>query len=161
MTPTSYISSILNDPEWFFLGEYTLGELIADTNYQSEFAAGSDGHIIGGLGIPAECYNNIQRTLTRFAQDEMAALEQGRSELPVYVRAFCPKKIVEDVNSHKFSSQFIAQQQLKPMNIFHHSDADINGGWGFFLVDRIGSSTPNSTSSTYQLVDLYLYKEGE
>ncbi len=160
-TSNDFNNSILNDPEWNFLGEYTLSELIADVDIQSEFTARSVRQTIEGLGIPPECLNNIERILTRFARKAMTDLDQGRSENPVTIRTFCQKKTVEHVNSPKKSSQFTAQHRLEPIKIFHHSDTEINGGWGYFLVDRRGGFAPNSTVSTSNLVDLYLYKEGE
>jgi len=154
-------NSIFNDPEWYFLAEFTLSELMVDVDQRGEPTVGLIHQTIRGLGITPECLDNIERALTRFAKKAMADLDRGRSELPVYIRSFCQKKTVEDVNLPKSSSQFTEQQRVDPIKIIHHSEGDLNGGWGYFLVERRGGLAPNSTGSTYSLVDLYLYKEGE
>ena len=58
-------------------------------------------------------------------------------------------------------SQFDSQQLIEPAQVIDHVDAEITGAWGYFLIERGGGFSPGSSTGTYNLIDLYLYKEGE
>jgi hypothetical protein len=55
----------------------------------------------------------------------------------------------------------IVEQSEEPATIIHHPKTEMNGGWGYFLIERSGGFVPHSSVVIKNLVDLYLYKEGE
>ena len=150
-----------NDPVWYFLAEYPLSELIVAMNTRGELTSKFVHQTFRDLGIPPEHINSIEKTLLGFVKDAMVHLDQERSDLPVYIRLFCHKKTVDDVISLESSSQLNAGQTIETPHIIHHSNPEINGGWGYFLVERGGCFQPGSSMNACNWVDLYLYKEGE
>jgi hypothetical protein len=159
-TSNDTLNSRSTDPEWCFLGEHPLNELMVETDNRDRTNTRLLFQTIRDLGIPPECLNNIERTLTGFAKEAMARLNQGRLESPVYIRLFCQKKTVEDVNSAKSASQFNAELTIEPNQIIHQPDAGINGGWGCFLIKRGRNDSEDASPSSHYFVDLYLYREG-
>jgi hypothetical protein len=86
------------------------------------------------LGIPPEWVENIEMTLTGFAREALAHFKQGRPALPERIRVFCQKKMVAE---------------------------KMSGGWGYFLIERTESPCDTFAGRPHQIVDLYLYREGE
>jgi len=154
-------NSNLNDPEWCFLGEYALKGLVVDGDIRDRSEDGMLIETIRDLGIGVELIDNIERKLIEFISGAMAQLNQLRFETPITIRLFCQKKMVEDENTMNSFSQIKEKQTLKFSRKTHQPFAAVNGGWGYFLVERSGGFVPNSTVSTFNLVDLYIYKEGE
>jgi len=150
-----------NDPVWHLLAEYPLSEFILDQDTGDEPTAGLLFQTMRELGIPPEYLENIEMTLTGFAKEAMAHFNQDRLDSPVYIRVFCQKKTIAEVNSVRTSSHLNAEPTTEPTQINRHSDTKMNGGWGYFLIERGGVFTPGSSVSTYNLIDLHLYKEGE
>lgn len=154
-------NSNLTDPEWYFLGEYPLKGLGVDGEIRDRPEDGILIETIRDLGIGAELVDNIERKLIEFISGAMAQLNQLRFETPTTIRVFCQKKMGEDENSMKSLSLIKEKQTLRFSTNIHQPVPAVNGGWGYFLVERNGGFAPNSTVSTFNLVDLYLYKEGE
>lgn len=150
-----------NDLVWYFLGEYSLSEFIGSKDIEDQHMNESLFQAIRDLGIPLEFIKKIKNTLTRFAGEAMVHFNQERLEFPVYVRLFHLKKMIQDLNSTKTSSQFYAENTLESAQIIEHSDKEMNGGWGYFLVERRGNLTVGPSKGSQILVDLYLYQEGE
>jgi hypothetical protein len=42
-----------------------------------------------------------------------------------------------------------------------YPEAQLNGGWGYFLVERSEATLPGSLENRQECVELYLYREGE
>lgn len=97
-------------------------------------AAGSFCQTLRELGIPPEWVENIELTLTRFARQALAQFEPERLGMPERLRVFCQKKML---------------------------DEKMNGGWGFFLLERTDGSPESPSASSQSCVDLYIYREGE
>jgi hypothetical protein len=154
-------NSRYDDPLWCFLAEYSLSEFVADEDTEDELTAGLLSHATQDIGMPLELIQSIERTLIGFAKEAMAHFNQDSLDSPVYIRLFCQKKPIEDINSAKTSSHFNAESNAESTQINRRSDTKMNGGWGYFLIERSGVSPAGSSMSTYHLVDLYLYKEGE
>ena len=154
-------NSNLTDPDWCFLGEYALKGLVVDGEIRGRSEDGMLRETIRGLGIGAELIDSIERKLIEFISGAMAQLNQLRFETPTTIRVFCQKKMEEDENSMKSLSLIKEKQTLRFSTNIHQPVPAVNGGWGYFLVERNGGFAPNSTVSTFNLVDLYLYKEGE
>lgn len=149
------------DPTWCFLAEYKLSELMVDDTLSEEHIARLLFQIIWELGIPGEHIINIERTWSGFVREAIAHLDQSGSGAPVYIRLFCQKKALNKALSVKHHSQFSVDKAVESTKMIHHFDPEIYGGWGYFLIERSGGFAPGSSTSTYNLVDLYLYKEGK
>lgn len=121
------------DPTWVFLSEYLLSGFIAE-DVGSEQAVGLLLQAIRDFGIPPACLLEIEKTLTGFAQETIVQINHGRSGLPVTIRLFCQKRMIKEKE---------------------------NGGWGYFFIERGGEYPVGSSTNAHNLVDLYLYKEGE
>ena len=150
-----------SDPEWYFLGEYPLCVLMADLNRRGSPKAELLFQTIRELGVHAELLNTIERKLLECATEATAKLNKGNYEAPAYFRLFCQKKTMEGIKSISSKNQFKAEQTIKSTKIIRHSDPEINGGWGYFLIESGGGLLPNSSECRNYWVDLYLYKEGE
>lgn len=148
-----------NDPEWYFLAEYPLDKLPADLEDRPE--AGLLFQTITGLGMDPELLNNIERMLIGLVREVMEQRNYGRYEPPPNIRLFLQKKTVDGATLFKSTIQFEAKQTKNSTQIIHHSGPVINGGWGYFLVERGGRFQPSSPRNAYCEVDLYIYKEGE
>ncbi len=149
------------DPEWYFLGEFPLNELMAEVECWNLPMAGALVQATQDLDIETQLLINIERKLVGFAKDMMARLNQRRPQPMATIRLFCQKKTIGDVPSRKNSNQYSAEQIIKSARIIHQSNPEINGGWGYFLIERGGRCLPGSSASVNNWVDLYLYKEGE
>lgn len=123
-----------NDPEWQLFAECPLSEFLSDHDKGDGLAAGLLDQTRQELGLPPERVENIEMTLSRFARKALARFNQGGFELPVHIRVFCQKKKV---------------------------DEKINGGWGYFLIERTEGSSDSLLMRSQHLVDLYIYREGE
>ena len=137
---------------WVLLAEYSRDEFMRLAEGRGEPVARL---LFQDLGIPQECLNPIIRTLTDFARRAMTHALPGT---PAVIRLFCQEKLLEAGNPAETTcpKPTVAHPEIIPQ-----AYPRMSGGWGYFLVERSGSMAPKSTVSTYNLVDLYLYKEGE
>ena len=117
------------DGAWCFLAEFSLGEIRADPDFEDEAADGLLFQTIQDLGVPPESLKKIKGTLNEFVKQAMAHFNAGKLKTPVYIRLFCQKK------------------------------AKMDGGWGYFLIERGPGCPVGFAASTHHMVDLYLYKE--
>ena len=150
-----------DDPVWYFLSEFSLSEFMSDYDRRNELTAGFLTQTVRGLGISPECVENIEMKLTGFTKDALAHFKQGRLESPGRIRVFCQKKAIDDANSTKTSGPYNTEQAMEHAQIIHHSGTKMNGGWGYFLIERGGNVSAGSCVSSWNSVDVYLYKEGE
>jgi hypothetical protein len=68
--------------------------------------------------------------------------------------------MIDDANSVKTSSLYNEEQAMEHAPIKYHSSTIMNGGWGYFIIERSGDDA-GSSESARPFIDLYLYKEGE
>lgn len=148
-----------NDPEWYFLAEYPLDKLPADLADRP--TAGLLFQTITGLGMDPELLNNIERMLIGLAREVMEQRNHGRYASPANIRLFLQKKTIDGATLFKSTIQFEAKQTKNSTQIIHHSGLVINGGWGYFLVERGGGFQAGSPRDACGEIDLYIYKEGE
>ena len=149
-----------NNPVWQFLAEYSLSEFMPEEETGDALTTGFLCQTIRDLGIPPECLNKIKRTLIEFVQQARVHFNQGSLEFPGRIRVFCQKKMIDDANSVKTSSLCNEEQAIKHAPIKVHSSTIMNGGWGYFIIERSGDDA-GSSESARPLIDLYLYQEGE
>ncbi len=148
-----------DDPAWYFLAELSPGEISAD--HRDELMHGLWVQTLRELGMPFECVENIHRTLAGLARDAGGYFKQESMEVPGTIRLFCQKKMIDDANSTKIRrpcATGLAGEQIK---MIEHSTAKMNGGWGYFVIERGGNGLAGSPAHSWKAVDLYLYKEGE
>ena len=154
------LNSRTTDPEWSFLGEYPLNELMVEMDNRDRTNTSTLFQSIRAMGIHPELLSNIASKLMGFVKEAVAQLNKGSYQAPAFIRLFCQKKTMEDINSAKSSNQFNAELTIEPNQIIHQPDAGINGGWGCFLIKRGCNDSEDTSPSSHYFVDLYLYREG-
>lgn len=150
-----------NDSVWQFLAEYSLSEFLPDHDKGDELTTGLLFQTIRDLGIPPECLNKIERILIEFFKQTMMQFNQGKREFPIMIRLFYRKKMIKSGNSAKTARDLQAKQTIEPMQMIHPADTKIFGGWGFFFIERARDFQAGSLVGSSNLIDLYLYQEGE
>jgi len=151
-----------NDPVWVLLGELPLRDFLSDHDRRDGPMAGYLFQTVRELGMSPECMKSIARTLAGFAKEAFAHHKQGRPEIPGRIRIFCQKKIIDDVNpGHSTSRSYHAGKVMEHAQMILDSGMKMNGGWGYFLIERGGNVSTESSASSWNSVDLYLYKEGD
>lgn len=148
------------DLEWYLLGEYSSSQLLPDPEKSDEITTGLLSQAMREWGIPPEYLENIELTFIGFAKEALAHFEQGSLELPGRIRLFCHKKVIDDANSTKTARLDHAEQTMEQGAIEHPSGTILDGGWGYFIIERSGYHACSSERSR-PFVDLYLYREGE
>ncbi len=146
-------------PAWQLLAEFSFKEFINDHERSDGLTTRCLFQSVEALRIPGKCLENIDGTLTWFAEEALLRSMQGKYELTGRIRLFCQDKPAGDLYSTKISRLSHPLQALEPVQAIHQSTAKMIGGWGYFLIERGGAT---STDMILQnSVDLYLYKEGE
>ncbi len=158
-TPDTTSDPSFTDSQWYFLAEYSLRDLVANLRQrvldQSVFQA------LRNLGIPHERLTDIENLLLGIVTRSLAHFDQRRCTSPQSIRLFCQKKALEASLLSEFSSPANPGQALEPSDVIHHSRAEINMGWGYFMIERGRSSEPYPSRPSDHWVDVFLYKEGE
>lgn len=151
-----------DDPVWFLLAELSFGDFLSNHERIGRSTAGFLFRPLRELGMSPDCIENISRTLAGFAREASVPTKHGRLESPGRIRLFCQKKIIDHVNPMRSNSRsFRADKAVEYAQIILDSDMKMIGGWGYFLIER-GENVPSESSTTsWNSVDLYLYKEGE
>lgn len=150
-----------DDPVWYFLAEFSLSEFMSDRDRTGDLTARLLFQTVRELGIPPDCVENIEMTLTGFAKEALMHFRQGRIELPERIRLFCQKKMIANANSAKTSMPYDAEPGMEHAPAIPYPGAKTNGGWGYFLIERGGNLSAGSSVRSWNPIDLYLYKEGE
>lgn len=154
-------NSISDDPVWYFLEEFSLSEFMPDQDIRDELTTGLLFQTVQFLGMPPECVENIEKALTGFVEDALLHFTHGKLQMSGCIRVFCQEKMLDLVNSTKSSRPNNTGQAIEPAPIICHSNQKINGGWGYFLIERRENLSASSSASSGDSIDLYLYKEGE
>lgn len=141
---------------WYLLAEYALGEMMPDNGKGDEPTAGFLFQPFQALGVPPEWIGKVEMTLTRVAKLAAVPAKQGGFERSGIIRVFCQKRMIDDANPAKSSRPDHAEPTMEPVTIKDPSGTMMNGGWGYFIIER---SSDDAGAS--ELVDLYLYQEGE
>jgi hypothetical protein len=149
-----------DDPVWVLLAELLFSDFLSDHDRKDGLMAGLMFQMGQELGMPLACVENIAMLVTEFAKESPVDYKQEGSEFPPRIRIFCQKKIIEDANAARATSQLDhTEQAMEHSPMILDFGTKMNGGWGCFLIERGGNVSDASLSSHY-LVDLYLYREG-
>ena len=150
-----------NHSQWCLLAEYALSEIMSDNGKGDELTSGFLSQPLRALGVPPEWIGKVEMTLTGFAKLALVPVKPGRQERYGSIRVFCQKKVMDDANSSQTSRPDHAEQSKEHAPIKYHSNTIMNGGWGYFFIERDGNDSTGSSVGSRNSVDLYLYKEGE
>jgi hypothetical protein len=149
-----------NNLGWYLFAEYALSEMMPDNSKEYELTAGFLSQPFQALGVPPELIRKIELTLTGFAQKTRLPDQQGGLERLGGFRVFCQKKVIGCVKAAKSSRPDHAEPTMEPVPIQDPFGSILNGGWGYFIVER-SRGFADSSERIHPLIDLYLYKEGE
>jgi hypothetical protein len=149
------------DQGWIFLVEHSIDEFMLASHRVDEPAAGYLFQTMSDMGIPLECLKKMVRTLIEFVNQIMVQSTQRKREFPVVIRLFCQKRMIDEACVAKTSRPYDTEQALEHAPFIHHPGTKMNGGWGYFLIERGNHVPTGGSGSSQKTVDLYLYKEGE
>jgi hypothetical protein len=142
------------DTNWRFLIAFPLADFLSDRNRQCDLTAGFLYQALIKLDISPECLADIDRTLTDFAGEKWRNFQQGGHDYPGQVRFFCQRKSIGGLAALQPDPH---DHTIQNALVFPGLNTKINGGWGFFLIARGGDVDLGPAN----LVDVYLYREGE
>lgn len=148
-----------SDSAWYLFAESSLIDIISDVDHGYKLTAGPLFQKIQELDIPPQCIEKIERTLRGFVREALAHLEQSALELPWRIRVFCQINLIDVLTSAKTSKPCHSEQNMEQVQMLHHPGTRMDGGWGYFMIERGGNVFTDSSLNSYRLVDLYLYKE--
>ncbi len=149
-----------NHSAWHLLAEYVLSEFKSNNDEADELTEGWLVQPFGELGLPPESAQSIQMALTGSVKEALAHVKHGGLARPGRLRVFCQKKLSDDANLVKASRPEHAEQMMEHAPIKYHSSTVMNGGWGYFVIER-SCDRAGSPGTARPVVDLYLYREGE
>jgi hypothetical protein len=153
-------NSGVDDPNWYFLAEFSPIELMSADDRGGMLTAGVLSQAIRELAISPEWVENVEMTLVEFAEEALEQYKHGRIKSPGWIRMFCQKKIVEDALTALTSNPSHIEPAMEPVQISPDSGANMPGGWGCFLIERGEDSLSNSSANPHNCIDLYIYREG-
>lgn len=148
-----------NDTGWVILAELPFMDFLSDQDQTDGPVVTSMFQTLRELGMSPDDTENIAWTVARFSREALVPTRQGRLEFPEWIRIFCQKKMIDDVNatvSSRPSEQDKQQNQMLP-------DFAVGriGGWGYFMIERGEDLRSDSSAISKSYIDLYLYKEGD
>lgn len=158
-TPNDCQNSRFTDPEWYFFAQYPLNKLFVDLDIRAQSEARFLFRTIRDLGVHPEIFTNIQRKIIAIADERMKQTGHEGYQNPAYIRLFFHKKVIEGINSRKSSQRIKAIHIIKSSQITLNSNPGMNGGWGYFVVQRPGGSLPGAPMNANYYVDIFLYRE--
>ena len=150
-----------NDPEWQFLAEFPLNELLSDREKGFDRTVELMLQTMRESGMLLDCHGYINLTLKEFIKKAQAHIEQGSFGWSGRMRLFCQKKLFEDANSAKNSRLSIAE----PASEYRQGDdllgAKMDGGWGYYVIERGRDPARAPGEEACRVTELYFYKEGQ
>jgi hypothetical protein len=127
-----------DDPEWSLIAEYSLSDGIAYEDTGAELWSGSLIKTMRVLGLSPETLNKIRGTIAWAARKAIRENIACNPNSPASFRLFCERKI---------------------MNSASHAKDHVNGGWGFYVIERDRDDPNPSYQEGQRVVELYLYRE--
>ncbi len=149
-----------DDPVWYSLTEFSLSEFVSELDNGEKLTAGLLFHAVHELGMSPDCAENIVRTLAESVKGKWELFRNDGSEIPGRIRVFCQKKRMDGLDLAKNSRAYKIGNVMNQSSIFRLSGDEMNGGWGYFMIERSGGSA-DSSGGNHPFIDLYLYREGE
>jgi hypothetical protein len=114
------------------------------------------------LDMPLECVENIAKLVTQFVKDSPVQHKHKGLEFRARIRIFCQQKIINDADAARATLRpYHTEQAMEHSPLLLDIGTKMNGGWGYFLIERGGGNSSTGLSvGSWNSVDLYLYKEG-
>ena len=151
-----------DDSEWYLLTEWPLSEFLSDLDQKDVLSTRLLFQAVRRLVMPSGCVEKIEMTLAEFAKEDWGRRKPGERGGLGQVRVFCQRKIIDAERSGYASLQpHSAGQATEQAPMLFNLEKKLNGGWGFFLIERGGIHSPGFAARMGDSVDVYLYKEGE
>lgn len=120
--------------EWYLLGEYSLGNLLADIENRDQRTGGLLFKTVREMDIPLERIEPVEMALNSFTREALRRIQLERDEHPVQIRIYCQKKII---------------------------DEEMKGGWGYFVIKKPKDASSQDDLESQDVIDFYIYEEGQ
>lgn len=130
----------IDDPTWYPIAELSLDEVVLNQEKIVEFTAEPLIQTIRELSLPVEYIKRIEGTITEAIRGVNSSLnycEQGPS---VCIYLYFKKKLMDSVQQ---------------------TGDQMNGGWGYYLIERNRDLLNGCCEQLCRVVEVYLYNEGE
>ena len=131
---------IVDDPAWFFIADFSLGEAASEEEIFAELTAGSLFHTIRELGLSSEDTRRIAGSITASIRGASDLSDHCSSNLSVRICLFCNRSGMDSV---------------------YQPGDQIKGGWGYYVIERGRDLLNIPRKESCRELELYLYKEGE
>lgn len=135
--------------EWQTLIEFTLACESGSAELATDLVAGT----VQTLNWPAAHLEQLKLALARAVQNALEWGHPDHSGALLVVRVF--------VSGGGEATREEPRQRQRPASTSAQVGRSPSGGWGFFLVQRQGDSSPLLATGPRHLIELFLYKEGE
>ncbi len=145
------------DPVWYLLADFPLGKFSPGHDRNDETMIGTLVHALQELGMPPESMKTIALTLSGFVKEAQGHFQPVRG----WVRIYADHKLRNEDRSTKTAQPYTAARAIEQIQKISQSSQNLNGGWGFFLIETGEKIPADSSQASWNSVDLYLYKEGE
>jgi hypothetical protein len=152
-------NSGFDSPEWYFLTEYALDEVVTHMDHAAAVQPGLLRKIFNDMGVPPELVINIERYLTGFMKRVNVPGREGENIISG-IRVYCHKKAMDELPIMRPDSSDAGRETYQPERGILGSSNACQGSWGYFLVERAGYLQCTNNFSQANFIDLYLYKEG-
>ena len=129
-----------DNPAWYFIAEFLLEEVNFDEFLGTELTAGSFYQAMLNRGIPPQYIKQIKGTIAKTIRGLSGSFNHNMPDLPIRICVFSNEKT---------------------MDRLPHSDGQMNGGWGYYMIERGGDFQNPACQEHLRVMELYLYKEGE
>jgi hypothetical protein len=146
------------DPKWRLLIEFPLAVFLSERSRNHDPAAGLLFQALCKLDISSECVADIERSLVDFAAHIWRHFQGGEHDVPGQVRIFYQRK---RIGGHAALQPYPLDHRIQNALVVPGLNRKTNGGWGFFLIARGGDVASHGPQNPANLVDVYLYREGE
>ena len=144
-----------------FVAELLISEVTLAESLEAGFSIEMPCHITRELGLPPETIKKVEGTIIETVREAMDQLDIEQPNLLFEVRFYYSKKVAHVLSQMKSSKPGSSERSMELVQEFTQSKIPLNGGWGYFLVERGKDSLENSNLGSRQVIELYLYKEGE
>jgi hypothetical protein len=127
-----------DDSMWSLVAEAVLRDGAVLKDVDNSHSAGSVIESMRKFGLSLETLNSMEGIIAGVARESISENKAGRPTLPVCVQLFCQRKSTYD-----------------PV----HPEDPMEGGWGFYAIER-GRNDPNVCFQEYaRIIELYVYRE--
>ena len=131
---------IFEDPTWSSVAEFSPGDNFKDEEEAAVLMVSPLFQTIRRLGLPPEYLKRIEGTVSETTRGARRQSHPCLQDLPVRIRLFCNNKTLDRL---------------------YHSGGQVNGGWGYYVIERSRDLPNASCRDLCRVVEIYLYREGE